>query len=443
MADFEYVAVGGITLGGAADTDNTVAFTLESTWNVLGFIGAIRSFYWNVGQIPLSWYRIQGECLELGCVTTGIEPNDSSCSEDSSARYIQLIAARGLTDLCRQIKKNTFIWPVERIQRYSNPAYSNEGVTSECNELIDEEFCRHPECLGLCLSLDAEESIGATDSINVFYYSVGSGGITLGGKADIILPTYRYTGSGGITLGGASATNDLGVFVSEIGATSLIDEVFVEFIGEDETGFSVGNTSVITSCDCSPIPITLSMSFNLINNNLLSQFLSKNNIKIPHNILINYNNTDNVWRNILHYRGIGLSDEQEQWTLIFEWGCINSIAGIALGSNLWKLSLYIKQNLNNFDMETRILIHLPVSSECSSTSDLSIKFTINTLTSAIDTIPSFFVESPILMDEIGLFKNKYWRSNPNLLINLSEQTIETMIPRFDISPIFPNSPLLV
>lgn len=443
MADFEYLAAGGITLGGAADVDNIVVFTLESSWNVLGLIGTIQSFYWNVGQIPLSWYRIQGKCLELGCTTTGIEPNDSSCSDDSSARYIQLIAARGLTDLCRLIKKNQFIWPVERIQRYSNPAYSDEGETSDCNELIDEEFCRHPECLGLCLSLEGEESLGATDSVAVFYYVVGSGGITIGGKADIVLPSYRYTGTGGITIGGASATDDLGTFVSEIGATSSISELYVDFIDDDETGFSVGNTSVITACDCSAIPITLSMGFNLINNNLLSQFLNKNSIPIPHTILVNYNNLDNIWRNILHYRGTGLSNQEESWSLIFEWGCVDEIAGIALGSNLWKLSLYINQTLDDYDMETRILVYLPVSPECSTTSDLSIKFLINTLTGAIDTSPSFIIESPVITDEIGLFKNKYWQANPNLLINLSEQTSEIMIPRFDISTIFPNPPLLV
>jgi hypothetical protein len=89
------------------------------------------SLEWNVGNLPLKNYRVEGCCLVPGQNTTGFDtgqivpdtgaPNPNAGLKCES-RFVVNILARGLGDLCLQLKKREFYWPICKIQVFNQPA---------------------------------------------------------------------------------------------------------------------------------------------------------------------------------------------------------------------------------------------------------------------------------------------------------------------------------
>ena len=89
------------------------------------------SLEWNVGNLPLKNYRVEGCCVVPGKGTTGFDigqtipdsgqPNPNAGLKCES-RFVVNILARGLGDLCLQLKKREFYWPICKIQIFNQPA---------------------------------------------------------------------------------------------------------------------------------------------------------------------------------------------------------------------------------------------------------------------------------------------------------------------------------
>jgi hypothetical protein len=89
------------------------------------------SLKWNVGKLPLKNYRVEGCCIVPGQNTTGFDtgqttpdtgaPNPNAGLKCES-RFVVNILARDLGDLCLQLRKREFYWPICKIQVFNQPA---------------------------------------------------------------------------------------------------------------------------------------------------------------------------------------------------------------------------------------------------------------------------------------------------------------------------------
>ena len=137
------------------------------------------SFKWNVGRLPLKNFRVEGKCVKPSCETTSFDTNqlipDEGLPNPNAglkcvARYVVNVLARDLSDLCLQLKKREFHWPIDKIQQFNTPAvganlygFGNPLATGDCCEDykpdpvdVNEEECQIltevnfknvPECL--------------------------------------------------------------------------------------------------------------------------------------------------------------------------------------------------------------------------------------------------------------------------------------------------------
>lgn len=179
----------------------------EFSWNIKSFLGFEYDFIWSIGDSPLFYYRIEGECVESSCETTGIETNDEKCGvpPPDGQKILVTIAARNLKDLAERLRDNyPPNWPIKSIKRFSKPVYFSEDFDEDCSEYVDMAFCDLPEFFNYCsIEGDSRVHMGiSTDTTEVFFFFTSQGGgLKFSGKADT---TRKYKASGGISISGKS-----------------------------------------------------------------------------------------------------------------------------------------------------------------------------------------------------------------------------------------------
>ena len=108
------------------------------------------SFKWNVGRLPLKNFRVEGKCIKPSCDNASFDtnqfiPNQGLPNPNAGlkcvARYVVNVLARDLSDLCLQLKKREFHWPIDKIQQFNTPAvganfygFGNPLATGDCCE---------------------------------------------------------------------------------------------------------------------------------------------------------------------------------------------------------------------------------------------------------------------------------------------------------------------
>lgn len=491
----KYTGNGGFVLSGTTPISIENFFNLSSRWNVFNDLLFDREFEWNVGEIPLSWYTVIFQCPQnqgvdpddpTECITNGVLLPDCACDPEDVS-YTQIIAARGLRDLCTKLKQGTLVptlnCRIVSVQRSTNPVYNTDQSLDEtaCNTVISEEPCVVPECVNFCVddfvvfsgSLEfkvieqlhyvGSGSINLSSSTTVdafryrgggslllgssakfksssFQYS-GSGNITLSANTDVNYPKYRYVGGGNISLAGNSGYKNsyLGNF-EIIGFMDMqLDSVassFSQTTDQDDLSFT---TEVVdTDCGCSDVPLTIGLTQNIDTSNDLHSFLVRNNVQINNPINLRYRAIDNTWQSNFHF--IGLSADgvtNEKWSFISNWTCTNDLGGEVTGYNFWKFSIYIKKyNLTSGeDFDTRIVYSFPADLVCLN-NELDFSFTINVLTNEVIVNGDVYSDLGIIFDDLKLFNNEFWKANPNLNININKFIINQSEAVFDISPIF-------
>ena len=92
---------------------------------------------WEVESNVRSWYRVEGACITPSCGSGGcMDPGDSSCGGDvatiqgqtatSGMKYVQVIPAKSLQDLCRLLSTPqppfytpVLCWKIQSVKKYN------------------------------------------------------------------------------------------------------------------------------------------------------------------------------------------------------------------------------------------------------------------------------------------------------------------------------------
>lgn len=297
---------------------------------------------------------------------------------------------------------------------------------------------------------DVRNSIGGT----FWYNSAEPGSVAMGGSAEAGVKLWRYRPTGEtVQVGGAAGITSTwqGIFTAYMGMGTDLDDVEVVYSpADDAPQFTSPTATVNTKCgECNAMPLVLYLTHNLENGNVLREFLLRNGLSLPASIPMRFSSRLGAWQGTLHYTGIADDNvsHTEQWRILFEWGCVDTLASQELGVNVWKFSmLATRKNLTTgMDFDTRIMIVFPAEQICLETDDLGFDFNfrLDTRRIFVKTELDIVVDVRLLYDNIGLFKSRFWVNTPDLRIRLSPNEQIEAVERQDIKPIFPPEPLLV
>tara|TARA_Y100000034_G_scaffold48390_1_gene59748 strand:+ start:2417 stop:3847 length:1431 start_codon:yes stop_codon:yes gene_type:complete len=437
---------GGLTLAGSAIISGPFEIDTEFTWQV--------------GEAIERFYRVESKCLPegLNCDNVNIE-SDQDCEivlgkSRNGEQILAIVLARNVSEVCERLRARELIFPIDNIKVYTRPAFKSDrellesqGADFSCNELVEVPFCTQEECLEFCLDFDLTVDVGATVEGGFAHSYIGTGGLTLGGDADVTSPAYSYVGTGGLTLGGAAEAGIgtyLGEFEVEVKAVVEVSDIGATFGTIDGEPLEPTDDLVTINCDCIALPPILQLSHEINRSNEFSNFLNRNSFSLGEVLPLRYNNVCKIWQHNSQFTGIGKDGiTQERWRLVFEWSCADNLGSFDLGnSTVWKFSMYLEnKNLStNVDFDTRILIAFPPQGVCINDFGLNWGFSIDTsdLTVTTDN-PAVFVDYKVLQDGIGLFKSQSWLDDPILNLGVSQSTNLKEGGGFNIRPIFPPS----
>lgn len=238
-------------------------------WRVNESATATIDFYWAVGQQRQYWWRVIGQGRNDVCPPIG--------GDDCCKTFLMTIQARTVDEVCAKIKARFGVWPIKSIQRFSKPAESAavaadllDGITYDCNQLIDVPYCNVPQCAAFCVEYDVKEYWGTYDfattvsvvefvhalSVEAFSHegggSVGFGGsavvklhvnaqqpkrqIRFGGTASVRSDHYRYEAKGSFSIIG-SANRGASHWSHQAGRWAVTKEVPFRI---DQSGYGTG-----------------------------------------------------------------------------------------------------------------------------------------------------------------------------------------------------------
>jgi hypothetical protein len=458
-----------ITLSGTAESRVILTFPLQLQWNIQNLIEFKKTFVWDVGELPMRWYRIEGCCNYAlsgaeqtgGCDVIPIATNDAKCQGASAkTTFVQNVAARNLAGVCEYLQENRWHWPICSIKRWSRPA-DNRFVEDNdvCNTLEPVSYCDVAECFEFCLHTDVVIGIKAKAIFvpNVVRYT-GSGTISVAGATESEIVSggeygydFAYHGSGTISLSGEASSEivwDTGYEINVV-ANATVEDVEIVYSFQDNTPTVEASTATVnTQCgNCSAMPQVLYLDHNLADAAVLKEFTTRNALNLPALIPLHYSYRHEAWQGTLHYTGYSdyNQTQQETWRLVFEWACIASLGSEELSSNLWKFSLSVlRKNLTNGeDYDSRLLIIFPSDSICLDNQTFDFGFDFNTQKVFVKTDFDMKVDVRLLYDKIGLFKSNFWRENPLLSLNISENTNTNSFEVQDIASIFPKETIFL
>ena len=174
--------------------------SLHFVWRVNAYINKDTTFVWSTGKLGMYWYRIIGKAR-----------NGNECdliADPCCQKFILNVHARTLADLCEKLSVRKFTLPIESVQRFRRPALlGNAFEDSEtqkvlydryyaeygnCDELVDVEICRVPECADYCVHFDlrvvAEFEIDVL--VDAFFHYEAEGSIYVSGYGATSLDTF-------------------------------------------------------------------------------------------------------------------------------------------------------------------------------------------------------------------------------------------------------------
>lgn len=305
------------------------------------------------------------------------------------------------------------------------------GATAGASALLQQSF-----------SYEASGSLtvtglGFTPESELFY--TASGGLTLEGLADISATHWSYEATGGIDLvgGAGQQASDFGTPTTVIEFSMSVLSLSASFLSDVHVGDAELLTGTVNKCGCLDIPLVVEFTHNIPRDNQLSQFLVRNNYSFPRTLDLKYNNPNDSWQANLHYKGLSSdSNTLETWDIIVDIQCTDLMGGITIGRSIWKLGIQIfKKNLSTLeDFETRVLVGILPDVICSATGN-ALDFEVN-----YDTQLNFAVVDPnatiyqnTIFDNIGLFRNRSWIDDPNLVLKVSQASADNPVQRVNFS----------
>jgi hypothetical protein len=164
--------------------------------------------------------------------------------------------------------------------------------------------------------------------------------------------------------------------------------------------------------------------------------MTKNGYEFPEEIYLKYRERDTTWN-----ASFDFSDREidERWKMVYDWACVNEVAGEDLGSYHWKFNMLITRRIQGILNRTKLLTTLPASSLACVNGRLNAVFLLNTSTGNVY-LQNSVVEADVFVDQIGLFENEYWSTYHSALFYIAQAGIEPFSPTVDILPFFPPNP---
>jgi hypothetical protein len=491
IQDFDYIGSGGVLISDSAIANFTNNFNIGVFWNVNALKVQDFTFLWDTGELRILWYRLIGKGRDPACPII----HDDICCQ----KYIMNVHARTISELCEKLKSRRWKWPIQSVEVFSRPARNVDiaedesgGINHECNILTPVEVCNVPECFDFCVDQDHRINIGFKMRVarQEFFAYEASGQIQIMGSATtsfIAEGVYDEEGNGGLIAGGVSedttdnagpghfiympsgqvnVSGDPEIISSALSFTSDGSEILISgsadaksnFFGNipANIGFDMGirNLSVffsqdvdsqnlveaasfVSRCGCDNIPTEINFGHNIAQNNVLSQFLIRNRFTITSPIKLRYNNINNMWQANLNYKGFSPdANSQERWDFVFEVQCTDTIGGITLGQNVWKVGIHVlRKNLTTLqDFDTRILVGLLPDASCVS-GDLIFTIVYDTQIDFVAISPNATIYLNSIWDNIGLFRNSHWINSPNLILEITELGAGSLQQRVNLNQI--------
>ena len=435
---------------------------------------------WDVESDAKSWYRVEGECIKPSCETGNLEPNDTLC-QSSGSKYVQIIPARSLEDLCRLLSstqppfyvpalKN---WRIKSVKKYNLTERLSDmgGVVPNCTILTEESFQSVPNCAPFLLATGVSpQVIGGAYTVlllnkNYYYRSLGrfmisgnsgeSTGLSMFGTVRTLSdpPTFIHNSSGNFLISGSSSvevtagtTYFEGTIVTCGGGYTRLLHLGGEHISYDPnpTGLTIDQSSVMNVYDCGTRywPLKISLKHNFYNASVFKQFSLRNTIDFSEPIDMLYTSTSDQWQSIIHMTGISLTDDgQEIWTWVLQFQNTDQLEGQQLGKLFWKLSIQITRKIVALGQiqNSKVVLAVPLGIVCSE-NQLNAIFELNTHTGfATAGVEKTVADYTIVYDEIGLFGST-WQSSPILTLRISDSQVKTTTAgSVIINTIFPTS----
>jgi hypothetical protein len=191
----------------------------------------------------------------------------------------------------------------------------------------------------------------------------------------------------------------------------------------------------------------MTQNFNV--NNIFADFLSRNNYTMG-NLRLRYEGNQS-WKQHLHYSGRGAFGEAEKWVFALEWTCSTRVADIQLQESAWVFSATIMRELaplpslgyimtsSRKKLEvTRILTAFDTTG-ITTNEVLDLSFSLNTQTGIlVNSYPYFSVIYNLISDNVGMFRNPTWNSNPLLTIGISQLIPQAPNEQYSLSPYIPT-----
>lgn len=441
MSDYNETMSGGVLLDGISPSGVILADDTTILWNVNGTFVLDTSIEWNVGQLPLRWYRVEGTCEKLTC-TVGIG-NDTPCSDNFF--FVQNILATSVKDVCTKLTNENLSWKLSKIQVYSQPLIGLPA-TGECNTLTTVPFCQIPECVTFCLQTDALTRVKVKTVVyDDLHEYIGSGSAIFFGSAVTTGSTsntsnFEYVPDGGPVLTGGSAlasSNWEFDLLTQVLAVTQIENLEVNFGTTATTPLTLPTQTVSTVCGtCTLMPRTIYMFHNFKYGAIFTDFLNRNGFTIPSPLTLHFNDRLQSWVGNFHLSGVGSNNfsTEESWRFSIQWSCLTDIYNENI-SPAYKFSLLIvrKDNVTGQEYDTRMFVIFPPDSLCLKIQNLNYDFNFSYNTSNNNIENNFNIPSgdTLLTDNILFFKSQYWVQNPNVKIKFSKRntaiTTETVI----------------
>lgn len=445
---------------------NNIAFEQDLIWRINKKFTYDLDLGWSVGQGVLRWYRVQGCCkfptksgsglstgsqIAGGCDVIGLETDDAKCvGALGGQQFVQNILATGVADVCNQLKSGSLRWQVCSMKVFSRPASNFIDPDPNCNTLTEIPFSGYPECLEI--SLDSDSLIKTIMSVKIhdtIFIENGSGVSVTGGSAVITgntenLSTYEYVSiinpvlTGGEAFISSSWEQDFLISTKLSFSIIKIDALF----SNKETISSIVpiNDTVATLCGtCTAMPSSLYAFQNFSRSIILSRFLDRNSIDFPFYFPMYYSKVLKSWKSNYQISGVG-DLGKENWSFVFSWLCLDQKFE-EQSDPYWKFSMFINKHIasKNIDFNTNISITFPPKDLCLSINNLyfDFSFDLNTLTQYVRNDFTTVTDYVIMSDNIGLFKDAEWKSNPWLNLRLSRNTSRPLLQTLELSPIIP------
>jgi hypothetical protein len=267
-----------------------------------------------------------------------------------------------------------------------------------------------------------------------------SGGVIIDSAVRVRSNYWKFVSSGNMALiiGGADQKpGSVTPPFQEIHFDMLILQTqasFTEDIDLQNAQILVGS---VNKCGCLSIPLTVELTQNIARNNIFSKFLVRNNYKIPKILRMKYNEPNDSWQCNLHYRGQSAeASTPESWDVLMELQCTDVMGGIGIGRSIWKLAVqfYRKNLVTREAFETRIIVGVIPDQIClSSAAVLDFTVTYDTQLNLAVVSPNATVYQSNIYDNIGLFKNRAWIEDPELILQISQASSTQPVRRVDLT----------